>query len=317
MIDKPLLIVSIIANLLGISSIADRCDSALALYQAGNVTSVTASRGIDEIGFPEIIDLPFVQAFSEKPNISAKNYILGDMDSSKIIISQEAGESVAVASTTKIMTAVVALEQYKTDDIVTVSETATTQIGSSVFLRVGEEISVEELLHCLLIKSGNDSAYALAQHLSGEGIDEFVELMNNKALELGLKSTKFLDPAGLNDEGRSSAEDLFKLTRYAMKNQTFADIVALNKYTAKNSTASVSHPLDNSNRLVGEFNYMGAIGVKTGYTPVAGHCLVSAVERDGKTLIGVVLNTYSDTASASAVESIKLMDWGWQNIEWR
>lgn len=317
MIDKPLLIVSIIANLLGMSGIADRCDSALALYQAGNVSSVTASRSIDEIGFPEIVSLPSVKAFSQKPEILAKNYILGDMESGKIIISQSANDSVAVASTTKIMTALVALEQYEVEDIVTVSESATAQIGSSVFLHVGEHISVKELLHCLLIKSGNDSAFALAEHFSGKGVGDFVDLMNKKAIELDLKSTKFLDPAGLNDEGRSSAEDLFKLTRHALNNKIFSDIVSLSKYTAKNTTGTISHPLDNSNRLIGEFNYLGAIGVKTGYTPVAGHCLVSAVERDGHILIGVILNTYSDTATASAIESRKLMDWAWNNIEWR
>ncbi|OQB06118.1 MAG: D-alanyl-D-alanine carboxypeptidase DacB precursor [bacterium ADurb.Bin212] len=317
MIDKPLLVISIIANLLGLSGVADRCDSALALYQAGNVSTVTASRSIDEIGFPEIISLPSVKVFSQRPSISAKNYLLGDLESGKILLSEAASDSVAIASTTKIMTAVVALDKYNVDDVVTVSEAATTQIGSSVFLRVGEQITVKELLHCLLIKSGNDSAYALAEHLSGEGVNGFVELMNKKALELDLKSTRFLDPAGLNDEGKSSAEDLFKLTRHALKNQAFSDIVSLDKYTAKNTTGTISHPLENSNRLVGEFDYIGAIGVKTGYTPVAGHCLVSAVEREGHTLIGVVLNTYSDTATASALESRKLMDWGWQNIEWR
>jgi D-alanyl-D-alanine carboxypeptidase (penicillin-binding protein 5/6) len=215
------------------------------------------------------------------------------------------------------MTALLVLENYKLDEIVNVSETASNQIGADVFLRTGEKITVSELLHCLLIKSGNDAAYALAEHMSNnQGIEQFLMAMNKKASELGMTNTFYKDPAGLDVSGYSTAKDLFTLTRIALKNDTFSKITSLSKYVAKNIDGTIYHQLDNSNRLVNEYKYIGAIGVKTGYMPEAGHCLVSAVEREGHTLIGIILSTYADTPSASADESRKLQDWGWSNIKW-
>lgn len=318
MLEKPLILLSILFSSLGLGSVADNYDRALARLEAGNVSKVVASNDVIEIGFPEITPTPRIKAFSERPEIAARHALLGDLDSGKILYKQDISSRVPIASTTKIMTAVVALENYKLSEIVTVSEAAAAQIGADAFLRTGEEISVEQLLYCLLIKSGNDAAYALAAHLNdGKDVQSFVGLMNQKARELGLKNTEYHDPAGLDISGYSSAEDLFLVSRYALKNPTFRQITSTSKYTATNIDGTVAHPLDNSNRLVGEFNYLGAIGVKTGYMPEAGHCLVSAVEREGRILIGVVLNTLSDTAAASAIESRRLQDWGWSNLEWK
>jgi D-alanyl-D-alanine carboxypeptidase len=171
----------------------------------------------------------------------------------------------------------------------------------------------------MLIKSGNDAAYALAEYYSSDGsgnVEAFVKLMNDKAYDLGMYDTHYEDPAGLDTTGYSSAQDLFTITKYALKYKQFAEIVSTPKTVVTSTDGSIFHQLDNSNRLVGEYNYMGAIGVKTGYMPEAGHCLVGAAKRDGHTLIVVILQTNADTATASADEARKLLDWGWQNIIW-
>ncbi len=317
MIEKPLILLSIFFNVVGMSGLSNKYDQAIAKLETGNNSKVVASVGIDSIGFPEILPSPKIIPFSIKPDIQSRYYLLGDYDSGKTLLRYQENEKVPIASTTKIMTALLVLENYKLDEIVNVSETASNQIGADVFLRTGEKITVSELLHCLLIKSGNDAAYALAEHMSNnQGIEQFLMAMNKKASELGMTNTFYKDPAGLDVSGYSTAKDLFTLTRIALKNDTFSKITSLSKYVAKNIDGTIYHQLDNSNRLVNEYKYIGAIGVKTGYMPEAGHCLVSAVEREGHTLIGIILSTYADTPSASADESRKLQDWGWSNIKW-
>lgn len=317
MIEKPLILLSILFNVVGMSGLSSKYDQAIAKLETGNNSKVVASVGIDSIGFPEILPSPKITPFSVRPDIQSRHYLLADYNSGKILLKYEENEKVPIASTTKIMTAVLALENYKLDEIVEVSEAASSQIGADTYLRPGEKISVGELLHCLLIKSGNDAAYALAEHMSESGgVEKFVTAMNDRAKELGMMDTLYKDPAGLDVSGYSTAKDLFTITRTALKNDTFSEITTLPKYVAKNIDSTIYHQLDNSNRLVNEYKYMGAIGVKTGYMPEAGHCLVSAVEREGHILIGVILNTYADTPSASADESRKLQDWGWANINW-
>jgi len=318
MIEKPLIILSIIFTMVGLKPASLRYDQAIAKLESGNNAEVIASEDPSQIGFPEITRTPKVKPFTEKPAINAYHYALGDMESGKILFKQAASEKVPIASTTKIMTAIIALENYKPTDVMTVSPQAASQIGAEVFLRAGEQITFEQLLYCMLLKSGNDSAYAIAEHLSaGSDVTPFVALMNKKAKQLGMSNTEYHDPAGLDITGYSSAEDLFLVTRYALDNKVFRSITSTAKYSAHNLDSSVIHPLENSNRLVNQYEYMGAIGVKTGYMPEAGHCLVAAVEREGHVLISVVLRTFSDTAPASADESKKIQDWGWANIEWR
>lgn len=318
MVEKPLIILSIIFSFFHCSSLADHYDEAIAKIENGNSSKVMASNEIFSLGYPEITKTPRVKPFSDKPVINARHFLIGDKESGKILFREAASEQVPIASTTKIMTAVVALENYKLDDTMTVSSTASSQIGADVFLRTGEQITFEQLLYCMLLKSGNDSAYAIAEHMSGgSDVTPFVQLMNKKAAELGMENTHYKDPAGLDVTGYSSAEDLFKITQYALNNKVFRRITSTAKYTAHNLDGSIAHPLDNSNRLVNGYDYMGAIGVKTGYMPEAGHCLVAAVEREGHIIISVVLNTYADTATASADESRKIQDWAWANIEWK
>lgn len=262
--------------------------------------------------YPDITLKPTPVVHLSKPNILAKNYILVDQKSNEILAQNNDRLPVPIASTTKITTASVVLQKYRLDDIVTVSPKAAAQIGSETFLVSGERMTVRNLLYCLLIMSGNDAAYALAEHYSG-GVDGFVGLMNQKAQELNMGDTHYLDPAGLNPKGHSSAYDLSIITRYALKNPTFASIVATPEITVDNVEGTRHHDLKNSNRLVNDFAYPGATGVKTGYLPEAGHCLVGAARRGDTTLIAVILNTNYDTPTASALEAKKLLDYGFDN----
>lgn len=318
MILKSLYIASIFFSLVGFSSMSAKFDAAITKVEQGSYSKAEAhSKVISNL--PLIEPRPKLRNNSIKPNILAQNYILVDADSSTILLKQDAFDKVPIASTTKIMTALVALENYHPDEVVTISEKAAFQIGADAYLTVGEKITVSELLHCLLIKSGNDSAYALAEHMNvskQDGIEKFVNKMNQKAKQLGMINTYYKDPAGLDVTGYSTAFDLYVVTREALKNPAFSSIVSKKQYTATSIDSKISHLLNNSNRLVNEYDYPGAIGVKTGYMPEAGHCLVSAVKRDGHTLIGVVLKTHKDTAPASADESKKMMDWGFSNIVW-
>ena len=317
MIIKSILIMAIVSNLLGLNFLSDKFDGALYKIEGGNKNNVVASS--QNLPLPFVTKKPTIEKMAERPVINAKIYLLADMDSGTVLLKSNIKDKVPIASTTKIMTAAVVLENYKLDDLVTVSGAATSQAGAEAFLTTGEVISVRELLYCLLVKSGNDSAYALAEHYNSPletGTGKFVSLMNQKAKSLGMKSTNYLDPAGLDVAGYSTAYDLFLVTKYAMQNQVFRQMVSTKEYTAKSSDGQTRHQLENSNRLVGEYNYPGAIGVKTGYMPEAGHCLVSAVRQNGHILIGVVLNTYADNATASADESKKLFDWAIANVKW-
>lgn len=319
MIVKSLILFSIIFNSIGLSGAANKFDDAVVRDQVSAKKVVEASN-LDLLSLPEISPRPVVKMGSERPVANARHYILADMESGAILAKNDQDARVPIASTTKIMTAIVALENYQLDDVATISETASTQIGADAYLRPGERITIENLLNCMLIKSGNDSAYAVAEHMNqpGEiGITRFVEKMNEKAKELGMVNTHYEDSSGLDTTGYSSAHDLYLATKFALKNQTFASIVIKDNAVAKNVDSTVWHELKNSNRLVAEYQYPGAIGVKTGYMPESGHCLVGAAKRNGHTLIAIVLSTYSDTASASADEARRLLDWGFNNVEWK
>ncbi|MFA4996386.1 MAG: D-alanyl-D-alanine carboxypeptidase family protein [Patescibacteria group bacterium] len=303
-------------NMIGLQGVADHIDSAVIRDKAQTKKEVIASN--NSLVLPDILPRPKIKPMATKATANARHYILADPDSGTIFAKNDADAQVPIASTTKIMSAVIALENYDLNDVATISTEASTQIGADAFLIPGEKITVENLLNCMLIKSGNDSAYAVAEHMSGDtgGIDEFVKKMNEKARELDMNDTDYHDPAGLDVTGYSSARDLYIITKYALKFPKFREIVKKDHFAAKNVDGTIWHDLKQSNRLVAEYNYPGAIGVKTGYMPEAGHVLVGAAEREGHTLISIVINTYADTPSASADESRRLLDWGFNNIEW-
>ncbi len=225
-------------------------------------------------------------------DVSAKSAILIEADSGEVIFEKEADIKLPMASTTKIMTAVVALENADLDKVVAVSPKACGVEGSSIYLKPGDKLTMEDLLYSLLLQSANDAAAAIAYEVAG-GIDEFAQMMNDKAAELGLKSTHFTNPHGLDNEAHyTTAHDLAKLTAYALKNESFLKIVSTFKHSIQLSSDENAHILVNHNKLLRLSK--DVIGVKTGFTKRSGRCLVSAAERDGVRVIAVTLDASDD-----------------------
>lgn len=205
----------------------------------------------------------------------------------RVLWSRRADDRRAMASITKIMTAIIAIEDGPTDDIVTVP-VASAYVGESTsFLRPGQRLKMHDLLEALLVKSGNDAAIAVARHVGGSE-DAFVAKMNRKAAELGLTRTRFKNSHGLDEHGHySSANDLAVLSRYAMTKPEFRSIVG--EKNARIGSGRRSERVQSTNLLLG--NYRGANGIKTGYTSDAGYCVVNSASRDGIELYAVVLGT--------------------------
>ncbi|MBQ7871325.1 MAG: D-alanyl-D-alanine carboxypeptidase [Oscillospiraceae bacterium] len=220
------------------------------------------------------------------PETSAASAILIDGDTGAVLYSLNADEPALIASTTKIMTAAVVLERCDLQKLVEIPPEAVGIEGSSIYLQPGEHLTVEALLYGLMLHSGNDAAVALALACSGS-VQTFVELMNGKAAEWGLKDTSFANPNGLDSEdNHSTAADLAKMAMYALRNENFRKIVS-----TKNIVIGGRH-LSNHNKLL--WSMEGAIGVKTGYTKAAGRILVSAAEQKGRRLIAVTINDGND-----------------------
>lgn len=218
--------------------------------------------------------------------MSAQSAVLIDAGTGRVLYSHNASELRGMASTTKIMTALVAIENGNLDDVATVSKNAAYQEGTSMYLKVGEKVTLKELLYGLLLSSGNDAAVAIAEHISGT-VDEFALLMTNRAREIGAMQTTFKNPNGLDAEGhRTTAHDLAKITRVALQNPVFAAIVSTKSITLDRGTYT------NHNKMLSM--YEGATGVKTGFTKRCGRCLVSSAERNGFSLIAVTLNDPDD-----------------------
>ena len=247
---------------------------------------------------------------SVMPPVSAKSAVLIDADSGELLCSKNPDERMSMASTTKIMTALVAIEMGELDSEVTISREAVGVEGSSIYLYEGERLTLENLLYATLLESANDAATAVAIHVGGS-VEGFAEMMNQKAAELGLKDTHFTNPHGLDDsEHYTTARELAKVAAAAMKNDTFREIVATHKKTIPLNETEGVRLLINHNKLLK--NYDGAIGIKTGYTKKSGRCLVSAAERDGLNLICVTLSAPDDWQDHKA-----LLDYGFSTYESR
>lgn len=204
-----------------------------------------------------------------------------------------------MASTTKIMTALVVLEQVALDEIVTVSPEAAGIEGSSIYLQVGNQFTVEDLLYALLLASANDAATALAIHVAGNE-EAFAALMNEKAEALSLSDTHFTNPHGLyHEEHYTTAKELAKITATALENETFARIVATKSKVIYSADKETVRTLSNHNKLLRAYN--DCVGVKTGFTKNSGRCLVSAAERDGMQLIAVTLDAPDDWRDHTAM----------------
>ena len=223
-------------------------------------------------------------------HISGEASIIICADTNQVIYGENIHEKLGMASTTKIMTAIIALEQKNTSDIITISQNASRQEGSSIYLKPDDKVTLLDLLYGLMLNSGNDAAMAIAEYVSGNP-DEFTLLMNEKAAELGMKNTHFENPSGLPDNDHySSAYDMAILMSYAMKNAEFRRITNTKEHQI-NTGDSVTY-LRNHNKLLWQYPY--AIGGKTGFTKASGRCFVSSAEKDGVTLVAVTLNAPND-----------------------
>ncbi|CAM4276745.1 D-alanyl-D-alanine carboxypeptidase family protein [Paenibacillus phoenicis] len=248
-----------------------------------------------------------VQAAPAAPSIHAQAAAVIDVTSGRLLYSLQGDDELPIASLTKIMTAIVAIEHGKLSDTVTVGKNAYGKEGSSLYLHLGEEMSLENMLYGLMLRSGNDAATAIAEHVGGSE-EGFVYLMNEKAKLLGLTHTHFQNPHGLDAEGHySSANDLAKLTSYALKNPHFKEIVRTPSKTAPNPNDPWDYKWLNKNKML-RF-YDGADGVKTGYTKTARRCLVSSATRKGQQIAVVTLNDGDDWN-----DHRKLLDYGFANF---
>lgn len=245
---------------------------------------------------------------SAAPSTSAKSAILMEANSGRVLYQQNAFVRMPMASTTKIMTALVAIESGDIKRTVTVSPDAVGIEGSSVYLYPEEQLTLEELLYALLLESANDAAAAIAIEVAGS-VDAFVERMNKKAESLGLTATHFTNPHGLDDEAHyTTAYDLAKLTAYALGNETFRTICSTVRKTIPLKGDEGTRVLVNHNKMLSRYD--GAIGVKTGFTKRSGRCLVSAAERDGLTLVAVTLCAPDDWN-----DHAKMLDFGFERYQ--
>ncbi len=254
--------------------------------------------------------LPFLDK-KNNLNIYSKAFVIYDPETRTTILGKNENLRFAPASTAKIMSAVVSLENFQLDEILTATNINVVE-GSKMNLEEGESIDVESLLYGMMLPSGNDAAYVLSQNykgLEGIGRESFINAMNKKAIELKLNNTKFFDPAGFEDDNFTTANDLARLGAYAMKNEKFREIVGTKQKIVTNTDGKIVHNLKNLNELLG---IDGVNGIKTGFTNEAGGVLVSSVDVDGKNYIVVVLNTpdrFQDTKTIieDAVKNIKLI----------
>ena len=263
---------------------------------------------------------PVLAAPAPTHTVNAKAAILYEVSTDTVLMEQDADMKLFPASTTKLMTALVALEYGNPDDTVTVTSEAVDglyELGSASYLLNGEQIAFMDLMRYLLIGSGNDAANALAIHVSGS-IEGFVDLMNNKAQELGMDNTNFVTPHGLHNEDHyTTARDLLTLTKAVMKNDIIAELVAedelvlpvTNKHDRTTTKYTTNHLL--TKKSTGEYYYEGAIGIKTGTTTPAGLCLVAGCVKGDYTYYSVVLGCEKvEGTSLQFVETIKLFNWG-------
>ena len=267
-----------------------------------NFSTVCADDVDNEVDFEDTIEVT-ASNVSELPKTNSRRYIVYDRISKSMIIGKNEDIKSAMASTTKIMTTIVIWEKADLNETVTVSAKAGGTGGSRLGLKRGDKASVRDLLYGLMLRSGNDAAVALAEHVGGS-VKGFAELMNEKAIELGLTNTQFVTPHGLDDANHyTTALELAKLTDYAMDNETFAKIVGTKSTTIYINNQS--RQINNTNELLGVLN--GVVGVKTGFTNNAGRCLVTETKRNNMDIITIVLG--ADTKKDRTKDSVNLIEY--------
>lgn len=244
---------------------------------------------------------------TDTPEVSAQYAIAMEAASGKILYEKNADEKAYPASITKIMTALLAIESGKMDEKVVISQNAAGVEGSSIYLTKGEKITLRDLVYGLMLRSGNDAAVAISEYVGGT-TDHFVEMMNQRARQIGAVNTCFQNPSGLHDKNHyTTARDMALIAREAMKNEEFRDIAKSKSWEAGRGGAKYNM-FYNKNKVV--YQYEGGTGIKIGYTKTAGRTLVASSERNGMELICVVMNApdwFQDT--------YRLMDWIYDQYE--
>ncbi len=256
-------------------------------------------------------DLESIETASDTtqlPTINSRAYVVIDRKSNTILVGKNENQKKKMASTTKIMTALVVIEHSNLSDIVEISKKAASTGGSRLGLKTGDKITVFDLLYGLMMRSGNDAAVALAEHVAGS-ITDFANLMNEKAQALELSNTHFVTPHGLDeDDHYTTAYELAILSNYAMNNEIFAKIVGTKTYTI--TINGYPKTLTNTNELLGVLN--GVYGIKTGFTNGANRCLVTCCKRGDMDIICVVLG--ADTKKYRTTDSIKLIEYAFHQF---
>jgi serine-type D-Ala-D-Ala carboxypeptidase (penicillin-binding protein 5/6) len=304
------------------SSFTRHWDKILFLFILGLIILASPGQNIYTTAFDDlkpVSDKPTLPQFTPHPypinftnifpgsSITATGIVILDADSGVYLYRRNENMQLAPASTTKLLTALVTLDHYSLDDVMTVKTMMTD--GQTMGLVQGEKMTVENLLYGALIHSGNDAAYTLADNYPG-GVGEFVKAMNVKAKALGLKDSHFTNPIGFDDpDHKMTTMDLARLAMAAMNNITIAKMVAIPAITISDVTHTYYHSLKNVNELLGKVP--GVEGIKTGYTEEAGQNLITLVDRNGHRVILVVLQSQDRFG-----ESAKLIEWVYGNYHW-
>lgn len=272
-----------------------------------------------------------VMADTTSPEPVGKAALVMDAENGQMLFDKNAAERMYPASTTKIMTALLALEKSSLEEMVTITKRAAEIGGTRVGLQPGEQIKMEHLLYILMLSSANDAAVAIAEHVGGS-VEEFAVLMNSRAREMKTQDTNFVNPHGMPDENHyTSARDLAKISRQAMQNSKFRQIVQTVNYKVerkKNMEPEVLQQVEKLERIYGSvqedfynhnklltstyYGYKNSNGIKTGYTVDAGQCIVASVKRKGREMIAVVLNSQGTNIYTDAA---MLLDYGFKNFE--
>jgi len=275
-----------------------------------NNNYVLADDEIDNVDINGIEDV--IETASEatsEPKINSRYAVVIDRNSKAILYGKNENMKTKMASTTKIMTSLIVIENTNLNNIVEISGKAAGTGGSRLKIKKGDKITVKDLLYGLMLRSGNDAAVALAEYVAGS-IENFATLMNQKAKEIGLENTNFVTPHGLDkDEHYTTPYELAILTNYALKNEVFLSIVKTK--TCNITINGYSRTISNTNELLGYLN--GVYGVKTGFTNGAGRCLVTAIKREDLDVICVVLG--ADTKKIRTTDSIKLIEYCFANFQ--
>ncbi len=255
-----------------------------------------------------------VYAEEEPQNLYALSACLMDADSGRVLFEKAGYEKMAMASTTKIMTLLIALEYGNMEDIVTISDYAASMPDVQLNIRAGESYYLKDLLFSLMLESHNDVAVAIAEHIGGS-VEGFASLMNGKAHALGALHTNFVTPNGLDaEEHYTTAVDLAKIASYAIQNEEFIKITNTKSHSFSDTAGKRQFTVNNKNAFLTMMD--GAIGVKTGFTGRAGYCFVGAVKQDGKTLVSVVLACgWPNNKTYKWADTKKLMNYGLNNFE--